>query len=46
MDIEVLTRDVDNRFNLETLSGNISISYDVSLEGMAEGKNKIEINVM
>ena len=46
MDIEVLTRDVDNRFNLETISGNISISYDVSLEGMAEGKNNIEINVM
>jgi len=46
MDIEVLTRSVNNRFDMETLSGNVAVCYDVSLEGMAEGKNKLEINVM
>ena len=46
MDIEVLTRSVDNHFDMETLSGDIAICYDVSLEGMAEGKNRIELRVM
>jgi len=46
MDIEVLTRSVNNQFDMETLSGNVAVCYDVSLEGMAEGKNKLEINVM
>ena len=46
MDIEVLTRSVDNDFDMETLSGIIAICYDVSLQGMAEGKNRIEIKVM
>ena len=46
MDIEVLTRSVDNHFDMETLSGIIAICYDVSLQGMAEGKNRIEIKVM
>lgn len=46
MDIEVLTRSVDNHFDMDTLSGMVAISYDVSLEGLAEGKNKIEIKVM
>ena len=46
MDIEILTRYVNNDFNMETLSGNVAVCYDVSLQGMAEGKNKLEINVM
>ncbi len=46
MGMEVLTRSVENRFDLETLSGGITVKYDVSLEGMAEGKNKLEIKVM
>jgi len=46
MDIEILTRSVNNEFDMETLSGNVAVCYDVSLQGMAEGKNKLEINVM
>ena len=46
MDVEVLTRSVENRFDMETMSGGVTVNYDVSLQGMAEGKNRIEINVM
>lgn len=46
MDIEILTRSINNDFDMETLSGNVAVCYDVSLQGMAEGKNKLEINVM
>lgn len=46
MDIEILTRSVLNQFDMETLSGRVAVCYDVSLQGMAEGKNKLEINVM
>lgn len=45
MGVEVLTRSVENRFDPETLSGGITVNYDVSLEGMAEGRNRIEIDV-
>lgn len=38
MDIEVLTSRVENNLNMEELKGNIDIEYNVSLEGMAEGK--------
>ena len=31
IDIEVLTQSVDNRFDMETLNGEIAVSYDVSL---------------
>ena len=46
MELELLTRSVVNDFDMETLSGSIAVCYDVSLQGMAEGKNKLEINVM
>lgn len=46
MDIEVLTQSVKNTFDRETASGRIDVSYDVSLQGLAEGKNRIEITVM
>ena len=46
MELELLTRSVENDFDMETLRGSIAVSYDVSLKGMAEGKNKLEINVM
>ena len=46
MDIEVLTRSVKNSFDMETLSGTVAVCYDVSLQGMAEGKSILEINVM
>ena len=46
MDLEILTRSVVNQFDMETLSGNVAVCYDVSLHGVAEGKNKLEINIM
>ena len=46
MELEILTRSVENAFDMETLSGKVAVCYDVSLQGMAEGKNKLEINVM
>ncbi len=46
MDMEVLTKSVDNRLDLESMKGTIDIRYDISLQGVAEGKNKLEIKVM
>lgn len=46
MDVEVLTRSVDIQFDMETFQGDIDIYYDVSLQGMAEGKSRIAIKVM
>ena len=46
MEIEVLTRSVKNLLDKESAKGQIDIEYDVSLGGMAEGKNKLIIDVM
>ncbi len=46
MGLEVLTNMVDNRLDAETGSGKISINYDVSLEGLAEGKNQLTIDIL
>ena len=46
MDIEVLTRSVKNLIDKETSKGKIDVEYDVSLGGVAEGKNKLIIDVM
>jgi uncharacterized beta-barrel protein YwiB (DUF1934 family) len=46
VDMEVLTRSVENRLDPKTLLGAIEISYDISMDGVSEGKNRIEINVM
>ena len=46
MDIEVLTSLVENGLDSETGSGQININYDVSMEGYAEGKNQLTIDIM
>ncbi|MBR6472922.1 MAG: DUF1934 domain-containing protein [Firmicutes bacterium] len=46
MEIEVLTKKVMNLMDKEASRGKIDIEYDVSLGGMAEGKNKLTIDVM
>ncbi len=46
MEIEVLTRSVKNLMDKESSKGKIDIEYDVSLGGVAEGKNKLIIDVM
>lgn len=45
LDMEVLTNDVINNLSEEGF-GDISIDYHVSLNGMAEGRNKLKIEVM
>ena len=46
MGVEVLTNLVENGLDTETGSGKISINYDVSLEGLAEGKNQLTIDIL
>ncbi len=46
MELEVLTNLVESELDAETGSGKIKINYDVSLEGMAEGKNQLTIDIM
>lgn len=45
MGMEVLTQRVDNHLDKEACTGNIDIEYQVSLEGMAEGKNRLTIDI-
>jgi uncharacterized beta-barrel protein YwiB (DUF1934 family) len=46
MEIEVLTRSVNNLMDHESKKGSIDVEYDISLGGIAEGKNKLIIDVM
>ena len=46
MGVEVLTYYVKNDFNIEECKGSIDVEYQVSMEGLAEGRNKLTINVM
>lgn len=46
MDIEILTKKVENNFDKELQRGSIGVEYEVSLQGLAEGKNKLTISVM
>ncbi len=45
MGIEVFTKCVTNNMDMDKLSGDIDIQYDVSLEGLAEGRNRLTIAV-
>ena len=46
MEVEVLTRSVRNLMDRDLKTGKLDIEYDVSLGGVAEGKNKLIIDVM
>lgn len=46
MGVEVLTDFVKNDFDLEKCQGSIDVQYQVSMEGLAEGRNRLTINVM
>ena len=46
MEVKVLTRSIRNLMDHEEKKGTIDIEYDVSLGGLAEGKNKLIIDVM
>lgn len=46
MGVEVLTDYVRCNFDEEKCRGSIDVQYQVSLEGIAEGKNRLTIDVM
>ena len=46
MELEVVTRMIDDKMDRENLSGSIDIRYDISLQGMSEGSNRLTIDVM
>lgn len=46
MGVEVLTDYVRNDLNMEEGRGSVAVQYQISLEGLAEGKNRITIDVM
>lgn len=45
LNMEILTNSVINNLSTEGI-GNIDIDYHVSLDGMAEGRNELKIEVM
>lgn len=46
MGIEVFTNYVKNNFNPDTCKGTIDVQYHISMDGIAEGRNKLTIDVM
>ncbi len=46
MGVEVLTDFVKNDFDIENCKGSIDVQYQVSMEGLAEGRSSLTINVM
>lgn len=46
MGVEVLTDHVKNDFDIEKCQGSIDVQYQVSMEGLAEGRNRLTIKVM
>ena len=46
MGVEVVTGTVNCDMDTENGSGHISIEYNVSLEGLAEGKNQLNIDIL
>ncbi|MDK2917798.1 MAG: hypothetical protein PWQ37_531 [Candidatus Petromonas sp.] len=43
--IEILTKEIECSID-ENIKGNISLSYNISLQGLAEGTNKLDIEIM
>lgn len=44
--IEVLTDYVKNNLDVEMASGSVAVQYQISMDGLAEGRNKITIDIM
>ena len=45
MDMEVLTNDIKRNLTPDGF-GRITLNYDVSLKGLAEGRNELDIEIM
>ena len=46
VDMEILTNKVKNTLNEDATEGKISIEYEISLRGLMEARNKLNIEVM
>lgn len=45
-DMEVLTQEINNKLVKGEAKGFLDIEYDISLKGLSEGRNKINIEIM
>ena len=45
IEVEVLTNDLESRF-MDDDRGELEIDYEISLKGLLEGRNKLNITVM
>jgi len=45
VEMEVLTNDIENNLDLEG-KGSVNIDYHISLKGLTEGRNRLNIEVM
>ena len=45
VEMEVLTNDIENNLSIEG-KGSVNIDYHISLKGLTEGRNKLNIEVM
>lgn len=46
VEMEVVTKRIENALNIKDATGSLKIEYDISLQGLVEGKNKIDIEIM
>ncbi|MCG8482670.1 MAG: DUF1934 domain-containing protein [Clostridia bacterium] len=46
VEMEVVTKRIENALNIQDVTGSLKIEYDISLQGLVEGKNKINIEIM
>ena len=46
MGVEVLTEHVKNELDIEKGQGLVDVQYQISMEGLAEGRNRLTIKVM
>lgn len=45
IELEILTKQINNTIS-DTAKGSIDIEYDISLQGLVEGRNKMNIKIM
>ncbi|MGI6732380.1 MAG: DUF1934 domain-containing protein [Anaerovoracaceae bacterium] len=46
IEMEVLTNEVVNNIESASVSGSLNIDYHISLRGLTEGRNKLDIQIM
>ncbi len=46
VEMEVVTKKIENALNSSRAAGFLNIEYDISFSGLAEGRNKLNIEIM